>query len=338
MSNSGIYTWSKTSATNATADSTINWAEGQSPSSVNDSARGMMAVTKGYVDDISGATVTTGTSTAFALATNQAFASLALMNGAMIAFTPNVTCGAGATLNVDGLGAKAINTSPSTAVGAGVLVQGTPYIVTYIHATTEFILHSVYGNNFNIPIGGLMPFIMTTAPNSSFVFPSGQAISRTTYSTLFAGVGTTYGSGDGSTTFNVIDLRGRVPAGVDNMNGSAASRIGSVVTDNGTIVGSTLGSTGGQSTHVQTSGEMAAHSHTFTGDAMAPHTHTHNGAAAYTGNQGGGGSNATGNGAGASTSSDSAGTPTGGNSTSGASTAMAWLQHTIMTNYILRII
>jgi len=66
------------------------------------------------------------------------------------------------------------------------------------------------------------------------------------------------------------DLRGRVPAGKDNMGGSAAGRIGSVVTDSGTIVGTTLGSAGGSSTHIQTTAEMAAHAH---GTTEVAHDH-----------------------------------------------------------------
>jgi microcystin-dependent protein len=76
-----------------------------------------------------------------------------------------------------------------------------------------------------IPIGGLLTYIGVSAPNSAFVLPFGQAISRTTYATLFALTGTTFGPGDGSTTFNVPDLRGRAVCGQDNMGGSAAERI-----------------------------------------------------------------------------------------------------------------
>ncbi|NDD84506.1 hypothetical protein EBZ38_09590 [bacterium] len=64
-----------------------------------------------------------------------------------------------------------------------------------------------------VPIGSLMSYIGSTAPNSSWALCNGSAISRTTYSTLFAVIGTTYGAGDGATTFNVPDLRGRVPVG-----------------------------------------------------------------------------------------------------------------------------
>jgi hypothetical protein len=62
-----LYKWSQTASADATADSTINWAEGQAPSSVNDSARAMMAATAKYRDDIAGAIVTTGSSTAYAV-------------------------------------------------------------------------------------------------------------------------------------------------------------------------------------------------------------------------------------------------------------------------------
>ena len=83
---SGMYTWDRTAASNATADSAINWQEGQSPSSVNDSARAQMAVQAKWRDDIAGAIVTGGTSTAYTVATYTVFDTLAHMNGQMIAF------------------------------------------------------------------------------------------------------------------------------------------------------------------------------------------------------------------------------------------------------------
>src|SRR5713101_6981918 len=240
-----LYKWSTTAANNATADSTINWAEGQAPSSVNDSARAEMAAVAKFRDDIAGAITTGGSSTAYTVTSSQGFNSLANMSGKMIAFVPHTTKGATVTLNVDGLGAKPLRSAPSTELLAGVLVQGTPYVATYNNAAAEWLLHGFYGNPYNVPLGGMLEFTGTTAPNSSFVLPFGQAISRTTYAAYFAMVGSTYGAGDGSTTFNVIDKRGRVSAGKDDMGGSAASRIGSVVTDSGTIIGGTLGSVGG---------------------------------------------------------------------------------------------
>ena len=220
-----LYKWSQTAASDATADSTINWAEGQSPSSVNDSARAMMAATAKWRDDISGAIVTGGTSTAYTVTSYQVFSTLALMNGAMIAFTPHATNGATVTLNVDGLGAKPLRSSPSVELLAGTLILGTPYVATYNNSDAAWYLQGFVGNPYNVPLGGMLIHTVSTAPNSSFVLPYGQAISRTTYSAYFAAVGTGYGAGDGSTTFNVPDLRGRGVFGADNMGGSAASRI-----------------------------------------------------------------------------------------------------------------
>jgi microcystin-dependent protein len=240
----GLAWWSQTAANNATYDTSVNWAEGMAPSSVNDSARAMMASTAKWRDDIAGATVTSGSSTAFTLTTYQAFDSLARMNGQVIAFTPHTTNTAGSpnvTLNVDGLGAKSIQVNPNVELPAGYLVAGSPYVVIYNASNGVFYLQNSFSNPYNIPIGATIDFIGTTAPNSSFVLPYGQAISRTTYSTLFAMVSTTYGAGDGSTTFNIPDLRGRVVAGKDDMGGSAASRLsGSFITGP-----TTLGGTGG---------------------------------------------------------------------------------------------
>jgi microcystin-dependent protein len=63
-----------------------------------------------------------------------------------------------------------------------------------------------------IPTGTISQFAGAAAP-AGWLICDGSAISRTTYSTLFDVIGTTFGSGDGSTTFNLPDLRGRVPAG-----------------------------------------------------------------------------------------------------------------------------
>ena len=237
-----LYKWSQTASADATADSTINWAEGQSPSSVNDSARAMMAATAKYRDDIAGAIITAGTSTAYTVSSYEVFDTLPHLSGQMIAFTPHVTNGATVTLNVDSLGAKPLRTSPGVELLAGTIVQGTPYVAVYNNSDGAFYLQGFYVNPYNIPLGGGVPFFGPTAPNSSFVFPFGQAISRATYSTLFSLIGTTYGTGDGSTTFNVPDLRGRTLAGKDDMGGVAASRL---TTTGGGVDGATLGAAGG---------------------------------------------------------------------------------------------
>lgn len=108
-----------------------------------------------------------------------------------------------------------------------------------------------------VPTGCILDYGGTTAP-SGYVLCYGQAISRTTYAALFAILGTTYGSGDGSTTFNVPDLRGRVSAGKDDMGGTSADRL---TDQSGGVDGDTLGDTGGSETHTLTEAELAVHDH-----------------------------------------------------------------------------
>lgn len=108
-------------------------------------------------------------------------------------------------------------------------------------------------------VGEVKDCAATTAPEG-FVFAYGQAVSRTVrYDRLFGETSTTYGVGDGSTTFNLPDLRGRVGAGRDDMGGVAASRItaGGAPGVNGTV----LGDSGGVEEHQLTTAEMPAHTH-----------------------------------------------------------------------------
>ena len=114
-----FWKWSRTAASNATADGSINWAEGQAPSTVNDSARAMMAAASKYRDDVAGAIATAGTSTAYTLSSFQLFDTLAHMDGAMIAFTPHAGNAGACTLNVDALGAKPLRSAPATELLAG---------------------------------------------------------------------------------------------------------------------------------------------------------------------------------------------------------------------------
>ena len=65
-----------------------------------------------------------------------------------------------------------------------------------------------------VPTGTVLAFAGSSAP-SGFLLCDGRAVSRTTYTSLFSVIGTTYGSGDGSTTFNLPDMRGRVAVGSD---------------------------------------------------------------------------------------------------------------------------
>lgn len=84
------------------------------------------------------------------------------------------------------------------------------------------------------------------SPPTGWLLCDGAAVSRAAYSDLYAVIGTTYGAGDGSTTFNLPNLKGRVPAGKDSANTKF---------DN-------LGGTGGEETHLLTSAESGVPPHT----------------------------------------------------------------------------
>lgn len=112
-----------------------------------------------------------------------------------------------------------------------------------------------------MPTGAVIPFAGSSSP-TGWLLCGGQAVSRVTYAALFSAIGTVYGVGDGSTTFNLPDLRGRVVAGEDDMGGTAANRL---TTAGSGINGVALGAAGGAETHTLTLAQMPAHSHTVSG-------------------------------------------------------------------------
>jgi microcystin-dependent protein len=118
-----------------------------------------------------------------------------------------------------------------------------------------------------MPTGTVMPFAGTAIPNSDWLFCDNTPISRTEYADLFEVIGTTYGSGDGSTTFNKPDLRGRVIAGQDDMGGTSADRLTGL---SGGLNGDNLGATGGSQEHTLTTSEMPAHTHTYSESSDGP--------------------------------------------------------------------
>jgi len=126
------------------------------------------------------------------------------------------------------------------------------------------------GTVTQVPAGIVSAFAGTTAP-SGWLMCYGQAVSRTDYSALFTALSTTYGVGDGSTTFNIPDMRGRAVAGVDNMGGTAASRLTSTVL----TASNTLGATGGTQTHILTTAQLASHNHTQTSHNHTQDSHNH---------------------------------------------------------------
>ncbi len=149
---------------------------------------------------------------------------------------------------------KANSASPTltgtvTATGATVNVATAGDLVdSALVANTAFVRNM-------LPAGVLVPYAGTVSPDTSiWLLCDGQAVSRTTYAVLFALVSTTFGVGDGSTTFDIPDLRGRVAIGMDNYAGGAANRVTDTEADS-------LGGTLGTETHQLVTSEMPAHTH-----------------------------------------------------------------------------
>ncbi len=193
----------------------------------------------------------------------------------------NVTNTTASTININSVGSVPIVKESGTALAAGDLVAGFTYNFVYHDAAYYFtdmskaketsagILPLATSaevttgtndskavtplklqqkmNTAHNPTGTILMWPTITAP-SEYLNCNGAAVSRTTYATLFALIGTTYGVGDGATTFNVPNFSGRAPIGV------------------GTGVGlspRSIAATGGAEEDIITIAQLAAHTHTL---------------------------------------------------------------------------
>lgn len=128
----------------------------------------------------------------------------------------------GVTSNIQTqLDAKAPIASP-TFTGTPAAPTATAGTNTTQIATTAFVTTALSGISA-IPSGAVMTFAMSTAP-SGWLKCNGAEVSRTTYAALFAAIGTTFGAGDGSTTFALPDMRGEFARGWDDGRGVDSGR------------------------------------------------------------------------------------------------------------------
>lgn len=257
--------WSRTANSNSNADSTVNLPEGQAPGSLNDAARAMMAAVAKYRDDRAGMIDTAGTSTAYTATSYQSFTSLT--DGLSITLRIDETNGAAPTLNVDSLGAKAIQGVSGTAIAAGRLLAGGIYTFTYSTTAVAWIVSALFSETTEIASGTVMLFMQTSAP-------TGWTKSTTHNNKAIRIVSGTASSG-GSTAFTSV-FASRTPAGTVDSTTLAIGNIPShshtttfggsditSVTTSGhqTAADSTTGST-------QNAGGGTGHTHSFSGTSM----------------------------------------------------------------------
>ena len=126
-----------------------------------------------------------------------------------------------------------------------------------------------------IPTATIVPWSSASVP-SGFLECNGQAVSRTTYADLFAIVGTTYGVGDGSSTFNVPNLQDNVAVGKSGTKALASTGGANTVTSTGNVGGSTANAT-------LSTPQLSSHNHLLTGQPFLP-----GGSIAFTATMGGG--------------------------------------------------
>lgn len=132
----------------------------------------------------------------------------------------NANTGA-STLTVNGLPAKPITMPDGSALTGGLIKVG--QIVTVIFTGTSYMIISATSMS-PFPTGTVVYSCLTTPIPSGFLKANGAAINRSTYSALFALIGTYYGLGDGATTFNLPDLRGEFIRGWDDGRGVDSGR------------------------------------------------------------------------------------------------------------------
>jgi microcystin-dependent protein len=125
-------------------------------------------------------------------------------------------------------------------------VAGNPTISLNIGTASNQIAAGDHTHaNLIIPPGTIMPYAGNSAPSGYFLC-NGAAVSRTSYAALFSAIGINYGTGNGTTTFNIPNLQGRVPVGYKSSE----------------VEYNSIGKTGGEKTHILSLAEMPNHSHT----------------------------------------------------------------------------
>ncbi len=112
-----------------------------------------------------------------------------------------------ANLNADKIETSVLDTDTALAANSDAKIPSQKAVKAYVDGGGDISITTKI-----VPTGSILPYAGTSAP-SYFLLCQGQAVSRTTYASLFAVTSTSYGVGDGSTTFNLPNLQGRFPLG-----------------------------------------------------------------------------------------------------------------------------
>ncbi|EJF91330.1 tail fiber protein [Bartonella melophagi] len=238
---SSIYDWSLVAHENARADDIINWAEGQPPSSVNDSARAMMQRIREYLTDNGGtieAKFTTekdGNETSIRLVTKSPIA--AYTNDIIVRFKAQGVNTKTTSVVLNKLSAQPVyKVTPNGLVllSGGEIQKNGLYELVYQYGIGGEGKDGWYLTNptpaaapkpvSSFPSGFIATFAMEKIPEG-WLLCDGKAYLRKNYASLFVAIGETWGRGDGTTTFNIPDLRGMFLRGLDSQRGIDKNRV-----------------------------------------------------------------------------------------------------------------
>lgn len=258
-----IYDWSLIASENASADGMINWAEGQPPSSVNDSARAMMQRLREYISDQGGMIETHfmvsnfENKTSIHLQTKTAIT--AYTDGIVVRFKSQGVNRGMTMVVLNQLSPRPVYKVTQNGIerlSGGEIQNGGLYELVYHHGIAGKNLDGWYLTNptnvrpKSFPSGFIAAFAMETLPDG-WILCDGKIYFRKDYRSLFEAIGEIWGRGDGYTTFRVPDLRGMFLRGLDGWRGIDRGR--------------TLGS--------QQDDSFKAHGHEGETDEEGEHTH-----------------------------------------------------------------
>lgn len=169
---------------------------------------------------------------------------------------PTAVGNAGKTIGLRVKDAAVASRTYTVATTSGQFIDGASTAVLQANASLILLSDGVGWSRIGgtasgpaLPSGAIVDFASTNVP-AGWLLCDGSAVSRTNYALLFAAIGTVYGAGDGSTTFNLPDFRRRVAVG----SGGAGT----------SVLGANVGSYGGEEAHALTIAEMPSHSHAYT--------------------------------------------------------------------------
>tara|TARA_B110000858_G_scaffold169994_1_gene199504 strand:- start:27 stop:1160 length:1134 start_codon:yes stop_codon:yes gene_type:complete len=264
-----ISAWSTTASQNGGRLVSGNYLEQQSPSTLNDAGRSVMSQIRSWANDLEWFEFGTGSNTTSY--TRVSATSVSMPTNCVDQFHVNrrvkIKDGSGAT--VYGRVTSSAFNSPNTVLvfefDSGSLGSGNPTSVAYgIVSATNTSLPSV------VPTGTILMTGVATA-DSGYLICDGTAYSRTSYSALFTKIGTAFGNGDGSSTFNVPNLQSKFPMGkgssdnIGDTNGSFTQTPTGTIATSSTFSGSALTPSGSVS--------VAVNNHTLTTSQIPSHAH-----------------------------------------------------------------